>query len=66
MNILFAICFYVQVGEFSASGLVVGLEQFGYDAALCWYSVLLSKHGNMITNTVTCIPLHYSAKPKVS
>ena len=60
MNVLFAICLDVQVGEFSASGFVVGLQQFGYDAALCWYGILHSKHGNMVTNTVTCIPLHYS------
>ena len=41
------------MGEVSASGLVVGLQQFGYDAALCWYGILHSKHGRHSITVLT-------------
>ncbi len=44
-NILICISFDVHVCEVSASGFVVCLQQFGYDAALCRYDVLHAKQG---------------------
>jgi hypothetical protein len=45
----FAFSFDIHVGETSAGGFVVGLQKFGYDAALCRYGVLHSTHGRRFT-----------------